>query len=333
MFAALDLGTNNCRLLIAEPTGKTYKVVDTFSRSVRLGTGVWMNDHVLSQDAMDRTFLALQECAERIKQYPVTHKRFVATEACRFAQNSNVLIDRVKKELGMNIRIISEQEEARLATQAVIPLLENGYDRVMLFDIGGGSTELVWLNIKSGIYKKGGFWLPEVIAWRSLPKGVVSLADMFADKPSEDLYDKVVEETHQEIKDFYDEIKQKDTKNWKSFHLLGTSGTVTTLAALSLGIKKYNRFAVDGLWLHDETIMDLIERIRNNDTNYYEGYNTGFVGFERADLMIPGCAILQSIIKFFPSIRLRVADRGIREGIIYDMLLDHHNPKKIKKRK
>lgn len=332
MFAALDLGTNNCRLLITEQDGQAYKVVDTYSRAVRLGTGVWMNDHMLSEEAIDRTFEALKECDEKIKQYPITHKRFVATEACRFAQNSHVLIDRAKHELGMHIKIISEQEEARLATQAVISLLEKGYDRVMLFDIGGGSTELVWLNLKSGIYKKGGFWLPEVVAWRSLPKGVVSLADEFEKNASDDkFYEKIVAETHQQIKEFYNVIKKEDTKNWKSFHLLGTSGTVTTLAALSLGIKKYNRFAVDGLWLHDTTLMDLIHRMRHT-----KNYDAGFIGFERADLMVPGCAILQSIIEFFPSIRLRVADRGIREGIIHDLIMNNYGaaskPKKKSKK-
>lgn len=321
MFAALDLGTNNCRLLIAEPTERTYTVVDTFSRSVRLGTGVWQNGNIINQEAMDRTIDALRECAEKISNHPITHKRFVATEACRYAKNSHILIDNVKNELGLNIKIISQQEEARLATLATISLLDKGYDRVLLFDIGGGSTELVWLNLKSGIYKKGGFWLPEIIAWRSLPKGVVSLADEFLQNPSPDLYDKIVSETHQQIRDFYQIIKEIDKKDWKSFYLLGTSGTVTTIAALSLGIKKYNRFAIDGLWLHDATIMDIIKRIKSHQ---YET-EAGFIGLERADLMIPGCAILEAILEFFPSIRLRVADRGIREGIIHDLIINNYH--------
>ncbi len=331
MFAALDLGTNNCRLLIAEPQGHTYKVVDTFSRSVRLGTGVWLNNHIISQDSMDRTFDALRECAAKLDAYPqITRKRFVATEACRYAHNSHILIDRVKNELGLNLKIISHQEEARLATLSTISLLDKGYDRVMLFDIGGGSTELVWLNLKSGIHKKGGFWLPEIVTWKSLPKGVVSLADEFAHNPSEGLYDTIVAETHQQIKDFYTTIKELDKKDWKSFYLLGTSGTMTTLAALSLGIKKYNRFAVDGLWLHDATIMELIKRIQSK--GYFETNDSGFIGLERADLMQPGCAILQAILQFFPSIRLRAADRGIREGIIHDLLIDNYHLQHKKKK-
>ena len=330
MFAALDLGTNNCRLLIAEPTGQTYKVVDTFSRSVRLGTGVWLNNNMINQTAINRTFEALKECAEKISGYPITHKRFVATETCRYATNSHLLIDKAKSDLGLNIKIISSQEESRLATLATISLLDKGYDRVMLFDIGGGSTELVWLNLKSGIHKKGGFWLPEIITWKSLAKGVVSLADEFLQNPTLDLYDKIVRETHQEIKDFYTTIKEIDTKNWKSFYLLGTSGTITTLAALSLGIKRYNRFAIDGLWLHDATILEIIKRIKNKDV--FESNDSGFIGLERADLMLPGCAILEAILQFFPSIRLRAADRGIREGIIHDLIIENYHSKSKKKK-
>lgn len=328
MFAALDLGTNNCRLLIAEPLSKEYKVVDTFSRSVRLGKGVWHNYNLISDDALERTFQALEECSQKINQYPITHKRFVATEACRYAKNSHVLIKRAKKELNLNLKIISQQEEARLAMLATISLLDKGYDRVLLFDIGGGSTELVWLNLKSGIYKKGGFWLPEIIAWRSLPKGVVSLADEFACTKSPNLYQDIVDKTRLEIKEFYSVIKEIDKRDWKSFYLIGTSGTVTTLAALSLGIRKYSRYAVDGLWLHDTTILEIIRDIHNKNTFIHD--EKGFVGLERVDLMIPGCAILQSIIEFFPSIRLRVADRGIREGIIHEMVMEQYNNKKCK---
>jgi len=331
VFAALDLGTNNCRLLIAEAKDKAYTVVDTFSRPVRLGTGIWYNErNTFTDEAIERTFDALKECRDKINQYPIQHKRLIATEACRYAANSHLLIDRVKADLGLNLKIISQQEEARLATLAVLSLLDKGYDRVMLFDIGGGSTELVWLNLKSGIFKKGGFWLPEVVAWRSLPKGVVSLADEFANNPSQDLYDKVVKETYQEIKEFYNVIKQVDTKTWKSFYLLGTSGTITTLAALSLGIKKYNRFAVDGLWLHDATINNIIKRIREQrDLDQHE---SNFIELERSDLMLPGCAILQAILNFFPSIRLRAADRGIREGIVQDLMIRQFNTSSKKKK-
>ena len=326
MFAALDLGTNNCRLLIAEPTGKEYRVVETFSRSVRLGEGVWSSGQI-SGEAEARALEALSECAGRLQKYKIVRKRFVATEACRVAENRADFIQRVTLETGLKLKIIPRQEEARLATMACISLLDKGYDRAMVFDIGGGSTEMVWLNLRSGIYKKGGFWLPEIIAWRSLSKGVVSLAEEFASSAfNKDLYRTVVDNILEEIRAFYSEIRDKDTKEWKSFHLLGTSGTVTTLAALSLGLRKYNRFAVDGIWMYDDNVLGLIERVVQH--GHYHDTAQGYVGMERADLLIPGCAILQAFIEFFPQIRLRVADRGVREGIIHELLINNFGIKK-----
>lgn len=331
MFAALDLGTNNCRLLIAEPEGKSYKVVEAMSRSVRLGEGVWQTGKI-SDDAQSRTIDVLIEFANKLDQYTISKKRFVATETCRIAENSQSFLNLAKRQSSITLKTISRREEARLATMACLSLLEQGYDRALVFDIGGGSTEMVWLNLKSGIHKKGGFWLPEIICWKSLSKGVVSLAEEFErHRQDPHFYQKIVDETAAEIKEFYSEIRQKDTKNWKSFHLLGTSGTVTTLAALSLGLKKYNRFAVDGIWMYDDLLLQLIERVRSQSTELSIAQN--YVGTERADLLIPGCAILQAITEFFPQIKMRVADRGVREGIVQELIIDSFNLKKPHKHK
>ncbi|MEM6602958.1 MAG: Ppx/GppA phosphatase family protein [Pseudomonadota bacterium] len=331
MFAALDLGTNNCRLIVAKPDGADYAVEETFSRSVRLGEGLWSHGKIQA-DAEERTILALKECAERLEKYDIIRKRFVATEACRMAENSDTFLHNVAEATGLKLKIISRQEEARLATMACTSLLDRGYDRALLFDIGGGSTEMVWLNLHSGIYKKGGFWLPEIIAWKSLPKGVVLLAEEFAkNNHTEEFYQHIVRETYAEIKEFYANIRNTDTKNWKSFHLVGTSGTVTTLAALSLGLKKYNRFAVDGIWMHDEMLLDLIKKVRHQGKSLDVAQN--FVGMERADLLVPGCAILQAMTEFFPHIKLRVADRGIREGIMMELMIAHLQRKTPQKKK
>lgn len=323
MFATLDLGTNNCRMLIARPNGQAMQVVETFSRSVRLGEGIWQTG-VISQEAQKRTMIAIEKCADRMKDYPIVRKRFVATEACRVAQNAPDFLRQIERQYGLRFKIISRQEEARLATMACIPLLDKGYDRALIFDIGGGSTEMAWLNLRSGIYKKGGFWMPEIIAWCSLSKGVVSLAEQFSallPAARKGFYHQVIEETTAEIKDFYQIIKQKDYKSWKSFHLLGTSGTVTTLAALSLGLKKYNRTAVDGMWLYDDIVNNLIKKVMENPETLDTAQN--YVGMERADLLLPGCAILQSLMNFFPHIRLRVADRGVREGIMHELMVQN----------
>lgn len=320
MYAALDLGTNNCRFLIVEPDGKEYKVIETFSRSVRLGEGLFLRGEI-SEEAQLRALDALSECAERLKPYNILRLRAVATEACRSARNGPDFIRRIKKNTGLSLKIISQQEEIRLAASACVPLLDKGYDRAMVFDIGGGSTEMAWINLRSGLYRKGGFWEPEIIAWHSVNKGVVTLSDSFKECAPDErdaLFERVTAETYQSVLEFYNIVKQKDTRPWKSFHLLGASGTVTTLAALSIGLKRYNRFAVDGSWMASETVELLIDNIRRSGD--YSMIAEGFTGPERADLLIPGCAILTAIINFFPKIRLRVADRGVREGIITDLL-------------
>ncbi len=334
MYAALDLGTNNCRLLTVEPYGKTYRVVDTYSRSVRLGEGLWVTGKI-SEEVQSRTLLMLKECAARLKAHPVEKFRAVATEACRAAQNGAEFIERIKAETGLKLKIISQQEEIRLATAACVPLLDKGYDRAAVFDIGGGSTEIAWVNLRSGVYRKGGFWDPEIISWHSAPYGVVKLSDQFKlagdEVKRQQLYDEVVDGAYEAVREFYQKVKAEDQKPWKSFHLLGASGTVTTLAALTLGLKRYNRFAVDGSWLSGETAELLIENIRKSGN--YRVLAEGFTGLERSDLLLPGCAVLQAVLKFFPKIRLRVADRGVREGIIADLVKNGFAPgKTVKKR-
>jgi exopolyphosphatase / guanosine-5'-triphosphate,3'-diphosphate pyrophosphatase len=334
LYAALDLGTNNCRLLAVEPEGKGYKVADTYSRSVRLGEGLWVSGFI-SEEVQARTLVTLKECANRLNAYPIIKFRAVATEACRAAANGAEFIARIERETGLKLKIISQQEEIRLATAACIPLLDKGYDRAAVFDIGGGSTEIAWVNLRSGVYRKGGFWDPEIISWHSAPYGVVKLSDEFKAVSDEagrqKLYDDIVEKAYEAVREFYQKVKAEDTQPWKSFHLLGASGTVTTLAALTLGLKRYNRFAVDGSWLSGETAELLIENIRKSGN--YRVLAEGFTGLERSDLLLPGCAVLQAVLKFFPKIRLRVADRGVREGIIADLVKNSFNGGKPAKKK
>jgi exopolyphosphatase/guanosine-5'-triphosphate,3'-diphosphate pyrophosphatase len=320
VFAALDLGTNNCRLLIVDPFKRDYRVVETYTRSVRLGEGLG-EDGFLSELAMQRAIEALKECATKLSLHKIKKQKLVATEACRVASNANEFIKRVKKETGLSLRIITQHEEAKLAAYSCISLLERGYDRTLIFDIGGGSTEMVWLNLKSGLYRKGGFWEPIIVNWLSIPKGVVTLSSRFSiNEIDMDVYEKIKQETYEDLYKFYTKVKLTDKRSWKNFYLLGTSGTVTTLAALSLGLKKYNRFVVDGLWLHTNEMFELIEKVKNDPATRMQAHS--YVGMERADLLIPGCAILEGILSFFPQIRLRVADRGTREGLIYSMMME-----------
>src|SRR3954463_11654804 len=167
-YGAIDLGTNNCRLLIARPTEGGFTVIDAFSRIVRLGEGLSRSGE-LSADAMDRAVVALSVCAEKLRRRNVSLSRSVATEACRRAKNGEEFAERVHTETGIVLDIIEPAEEARLAVLGCHKLLEPGDGPALIFDIGGGSTELVLVDQEDGT--------PRIRAWWSAPWGVVSLTE------------------------------------------------------------------------------------------------------------------------------------------------------------
>jgi exopolyphosphatase / guanosine-5'-triphosphate,3'-diphosphate pyrophosphatase len=307
-IAAIDLGTNNCRLLIAEPDGQGgFRVVDSFSRVVRLGEKIGKTG-VLSEAAMDRTVAALKVCAERIKKDGVGRVRAVATEACRQASNVSVLVERAAREANIRLDIVSSAEEARLTAFGCVALVGADYDGALVFDIGGGSTEIVWLRREGGA--------PIMKCYHSTPIGVLTLAEADDGKSYAAMRAHMLE-LFSAVRREMDAVAPFDTAR---HHLLGTSGTVTTLAGIALKLPRYVRSKVDGTW-HDSTAMDdvvrdLVRLGRRARTSL------GCVGEERADLIVPGCAIYEAIRTLWPCARLRVADRGLREGILRDMLTE-----------
>lgn len=305
-YAALDLGTNNCRLLIARAGGDDFTVVDAFSRVVRLGEGLTTTGR-MSDEAMDRAVEALSVCAEKLKKRNVVLARSVATEACRQAVNGAQFIERVKRETGIHLDIISPKEEARLAVMGCHALLEPGNGPAMIFDIGGGSTELVLVST-SGI-------VPEILDWVSVPWGVVSLTES----------ERIDGDSPEELAAVYKAMRDKVMASFADFaarlpehpgdrRLLGTSGTVTTLASVYLKLNSYDRRAVDGLHLPTSEMRAISQEIAKRNIDGRAQFPT--IGHERADLVVAGCAILESIFDIWPGERLGVADRGIREGIL-----------------
>lgn len=305
-YAALDLGTNNCRLLIARAGGDDFTVVDAFSRVVRLGEGLTTTGR-MSDEAMDRAVEALSVCAEKLKKRNVVLARSVATEACRQAVNGAQFIERVKRETGIHLDIISPKEEARLAVMGCHALLEPGEGPAMIFDIGGGSTELVLVST-SGI-------VPEILDWVSVPWGVVSLTESErtdGDSPEElaAVYKAMRDKVMGSFADFAARLPEHPGDR----RLLGTSGTVTTLASVYLKLNSYDRRAVDGLHLPTAEMRAISQEIAKRSIDGRAQFPT--IGHERADLVVAGCAILESIFDIWPGERLGVADRGIREGIL-----------------
>lgn len=309
-YAAIDLGTNNCRLLVARPSGDGFTVVDAFSRIVRLGEGLATSGR-LSAEAMNRAVDALGVCADKLKRRRVSLARSVATEACRRAANGRQFIERVHRETGIALEIIPPQEEARLAVLGCHKLLEPGDGPALIFDIGGGSTELVL--VEPGDEDEGA--PPRIKAWWSAPWGVVSLTESEGKAALEgpdriSAYQRMVERARHSFARFA-ELLPRDEEN---IRLLGTSGTVTTLASVHLALPSYDRRAVDGLHVPIEAMREISTAIAEMDAG--ERAALPCIGAERADLVVAGCAILEAILDIWPAAQLGVADRGIREGIL-----------------
>jgi len=311
MLAALDLGTNNCRLLVARPRGGGFRVVDAFSRIVRLGEGLAATGS-LSAAAMERTIEALRVCAAKMRRQGVTHARSVATEACRRADNCAEFLARVLDETGIEIEIISNREEAALAFAGCSPLLLREPPRALAFDIGGGSTEVGWLELgRSGPAR--------LAAWHSIPVGVVVLAERYGTgRISPALYEAMVEETAARLREFAPAGELAAAAAAGELQMLGTSGTITTLCGVHMELPRYDRSRVDGAYLDFETIERISRELAAMD--WEERARVPCVGRERADLVVAGCAILAAICRLFPAGRLRVADRGVREGILLSLL-------------
>jgi len=318
-YAALDLGTNNCRLLIARPSGKDFTVIDAFSRVVKLGEDLATTGR-LSQDAMDRALGALSICAEKLRRRNVRLARSVATEACRRAENGDEFIERVRRETGIALDIISAEEEARLAVLGCHILLEEGDSPAVIFDIGGGSTELVLVE---PVCRNGGQGskIPRIVDWESVPWGVVSLTDTVGnceDSQSARLecYEAMRKLVAESFGDFADRVA--DAAKGDDIRLLGTSGTVTTLASLHLELPFYDRKAVDGLIVPSDDMRAISTKLSLMPAQ--DRSDLPCIGQDRANLVVAGCAILESILDLWPAERLGVADRGIREGILRSLM-------------
>ncbi|MEM7215270.1 MAG: Ppx/GppA phosphatase family protein [Pseudomonadota bacterium] len=315
-YAALDLGTNNCRLLVAVPRqwGR-FRVIDGFSRIVRLGEGLSQTGE-LGDAAMDRAVEALKICASKLGSRALRRQRLIATEACRQARNGQIFLDRVKAETGLELEVVNRETEARLAAEGCAALMDAKSDAAVMFDIGGGSTELILVE---GRRRSRGSVTDRIVAWTSLPMGVVTLAERFGGKDvTREMFKQMVDAVLEEISRF--EGRNKLDASFKSgyTHLLGTSGTVTTLAGMHLRLPRYDRRKVDGLWLKSEEIDSVIGELLS--MNYSERAGNPCIGVERADLVLAGCAILEAIRKVWPTDRLRVADRGLREGLMAEMM-------------
>lgn len=310
-YAALDLGTNNCRLLIAEATDDGFTVIDGFSRIVRLGEGVAASG-VLGADAMDRTLSALRVCSRKIRDNGVKRSRCIATEACRRAANGDDFLKRVEAETGLTLETVTPATEAELTLAGCRPLLDTDHEKALLFDIGGGSTEIMWVDTPAGGPVR-------TLGMMSFPTGVVTLAEEFGEGILADhTCDEILERIDRLLAPFCAEHGIGEAVAAGKARMIGTSGTVTTLGAICLGLDRYDRSRVDGLSIPFDNIRAISERLTEMDME--ERRSIPCVGPDRADLMLMGCAILRAICERWPVGRLCAADRGICEGLLLEMI-------------
>ncbi|RMD48440.1 MAG: Ppx/GppA family phosphatase [Alphaproteobacteria bacterium] len=335
-YAALDLGTNSCRMLIAQPRGAQFHVIDSFARPVRLGAGLERSRR-LSRGAMERAIAALAVCRGKIDRHRVRRMRLVATEACRRAVNGRQFLARVRRETGLELEIIPPEEEARLAVVSCAPLVSTRTTQLLVVDIGGGSTELVWIDLSAvpprerprslmrlrsvaPTREPSPFPAPRIVDWISVPLGVATLREQFRDVRDEPARFALMS-CHFEaaLESFAPYVKLPPTEG-ESFQIIGTSGTVTTVAACHLGLRRYDRAKVDGLTMTTEQVNRVIDYYlslgpqgRRHDPR---------IGRDRQPLIMSGAAILQTLLRVWPTETLSVADRGLREGLLYAQMTD-----------
>lgn len=310
VIAALDLGTNNCRLLIARVQANGFRVIDGFSRIVRLGEGLDASDQ-LSQAAMDRTKAAIMVCAEKIRRRAVTSGRYVATEACRRAKNGEAFLASIEKETGLTLETIPSREEAELTLAGCLPLLDPDIPYALTFDVGGGSAEILWVRLHQNKS-------PDVVGLISLPCGVVTMTERYGQPEiTAEGYRTMVSDIEEMLRPFDRQHGISAAIDRGEVQMLGTAGTVTTIAGVHMGLQRYNRAVVDGTWLDFEALSAISRMLVTS--NFAERAAHACIGNGRAELVVAGCGVLEAVCSIWRAGRLRVADRGVREGILLDL--------------
>lgn len=335
-YGALDLGTNNCRLLIATPSGRSFRVVEAYSRIVRLGEGLSQTGR-LSDAAMDRALAALKVSAEKVRRRKVVRLKAIATQACRAAENGKDFVARVAAETGLHLQIITPREEAQLSVAGCLNLLDRNAEAALVVDVGGGSTELSWVDLTGeGLDPELSRFVASrlpIKAWLSVPVGVVTLAERFPEgaRATDGWFRAMVETVKDEISEFRHADDLRPIFDAGAAHMVGTSGAITSLAGMHLGLARYDRSQVDGIWMTSAE-CDMAAR-RLLELSPQERADQPCIGPDRADLVLAGAAILQAVQELWPCTRVRVADRGLREGILMSLMSGSTKRKRRRRRR
>ncbi len=286
---------------------------------------------------MDRALAALKVSAEKVRRRKVVRLKAIATQACRAAENGKEFVARVADETGLNLQIITPREEAQLSVAGCLNLLDRSAEAALVVDVGGGSTELSWVDLNGeGLETELAKFTPSrlpIRAWLSIPIGVVTLAERFPEgaRATDGWYRAMVEAVKDEISEFRHADPMRPVFDAGQAHMIGTSGAITSLAGMHLGLARYDRSQVDGIWM-SRSDCDLAAR-RLLDLSPQERADQPCIGPDRADLVLAGAAILQAVQELWPCARVRVADRGLREGILMSLMSGTRKRKRRRRRR
>jgi exopolyphosphatase/guanosine-5'-triphosphate,3'-diphosphate pyrophosphatase len=304
-IASIDIGTNTFRVLICEVSGKRMRRLYVDQVITRLGGGFKKDERLLTDAAIKRSIIVLKEFSKIIERLGVGKSRTVATSVVRESVNGDEFISRAKDEAGIDIELISGQEEAKLAAAGVLNSVQITSKYAVILDIGGGSTEYIFLGDDSGM---------DIV---TTSMGVVHLSEKFVDTDIP---------TRAAIKDLSDhignvissELKEKNIMAPDSFSLIATAGTPTTLAAMEIGMDEYNADLVNGFVLNREAISKIFHkliRLPSAERIKLAGLKKG-----REDVIIPGIIILLRSMHWFSKEEVIVSDGGLLEGVAISLI-------------
>jgi exopolyphosphatase/guanosine-5'-triphosphate,3'-diphosphate pyrophosphatase len=319
---------------------RRLKVIDSFAKIISLGEGIKQTG-VLSEEAIERTIVALRACKKKLDSHRIYKMRAVATEACRQASNTKSLIERVNSEIGVDLEVISPQEEARLVLKGCSGVISDEKNYGILMDIGGGSTEVVWLKINKGMTRP----TISVIDSISLPFGVVTISDTYThSKNNQEIYTVLRKNILSTIDTFMKKNNIRTNFSKGDVQVITSSGTTTTLGSLTLGLSTYDRSSVDGKDFSSKKIVEVGEELlsrylSSTPTTVKLGKEKNFItnkffdhvldksseefkifAYNRMGLLAAGVVIINSILESIGDCLVRIADRGVREGILYDLM-------------
>lgn len=301
ILAGIDIGTNTIRLLIAETGPHTLREIYSDRRITRLGRDLARTGR-LSREAEGRSLSVLSDFAGKIKLYSAQHTAAVGTSALRYAEGASNFLDLVKAETGIDVRVITGAEEAGLTLLGVFAALPDMDEPALVIDIGGGSIEI--------IAAKNGMAMHAV----SVELGAVYLTEKFIHSDPPDGAE--IEDIRKALRHALADV-DRVVEGCRPGVLIGTAGTVTTLAAMDLGISVYDPAKVNNHGLTSRVVDGMVESLSGRGIDE----RRGMPGLEpgREDIILAGAVVVQEIMYRYGYDQMIVSDWGLREGIVMDL--------------